>query len=645
MVKINSCIVISTLTFSLFFTSPPAISSTQVTLQKAFVENTNITDTIQSTKNEDKKTQETRKDTSAKSHASVTSALEQAQKAKERDEEREEEQDMLDKALDLLEVAEDYWEKGDVENTLNVLDKAYAVILDTNGDPEVARQKDDLRLLISRRILAAYSARQTVTNGKASEIPLIMNADIEKEIRSFQGLERDFFISSYQRSGMYRPIILRELRKAGIPEELSWLPLVESGFKILALSRARALGLWQFIPSTGYKFGLSRDEWIDERMDVEKSTEAAIAYLKELHSMFGDWLTVLAAYNCGEGRVLRVISRQHINYFDRFWDLYNQLPNETARYVPRFLATLQIIKNPGKYGMDLGTPIDKTVDYGIVKVNKCMKLQDIASKIECPEEILSLLNSELRYKITPDTEYSLRIPADYVAKFNLVAGDVPETEKPRFASDHMVFAKHRVKKGETVASIAKRYKVAPSTIASYNNVSSKRVLVAGQKLRVPVIQVTRIVKNKPDAKSNKTRSTLAEAKHVYKIKKGDTLLIIAKRFDIPAAQIKEINNLKSNSIRIGQVLKLSKSDTGILAEERIDQNKTGKVTKKQPITNKTFSAAEVEKKGTNRYIVTKGDNLHIIARKNNLNINKLLGLNNLSGNEKLTPGQILVLKK
>jgi membrane-bound lytic murein transglycosylase D len=138
---------------------------------------------------------------------------------------------------------------------------------------------------------------------------------------------------------------------------------------------------------------------------------------------------------------------------------------------------------------------------------------------------------------------------------------------------------------------------------------------------------------------------LTEAKHVYKIKRGDTLLIIAKRFDIPVAQVKEINNLKSNSIRIGQVLKLSKLDTGNLTEERIDQNKKArKETKKQHIANKTFSAAEVEKMGTNKYIVTKGDNLHIIARKNNLNINKLLELNNLSGDEKLTPGQILVLK-
>ena len=271
------------------------------------------------------------------------SAVKTAPVQTDKERETEEEQDLMEKALVLLEVADAFWVRGDVENTLNTLDKAYALVLDTNGDVDVARQKDDIRLLISKRILSVYSAKQTVTNGKASEIPLIINADVEKEIRSFQGHEREYFISSYQRSGRYRSIILKELKKAGIPEELFWLPLVESGFKIQALSRARALGLWQFIPSTGYKFGLSRDEWIDERMDVEKSTQAAIAYLKELHSMFGDWLTVLAAYNCGEGRVLRVISRQHINYFDRFWDLYNQLPRETARYVPRFLATLHII--------------------------------------------------------------------------------------------------------------------------------------------------------------------------------------------------------------------------------------------------------------------------------------------------------------
>ncbi|PKN70702.1 MAG: lytic transglycosylase [Deltaproteobacteria bacterium HGW-Deltaproteobacteria-12] len=570
MVKINNSATVGFFAAGLFFILP-ALCNAQIALDRLFTEKSIINSDNQAKKSEDKRISITKNKTDVKSENKMP--LTQTQK----DAQEEDEQDMMEKALDLLEVADNYWEKGDVENTLNILDKAYALILDTNGDPAVAREKDDLRLLISKRILAAYSSKQTVTNGIASEIPLIMNPDVEKEIRSFQGYERDFFISSYQRSGMYRPIMIRELKKAGIPEELSWLPLVESGFKILALSRARALGLWQFIPSTGYKFGLSRDEWIDERMDVEKSTEAAIAYLKELHGMFGDWLTVLAAYNCGEGRVLRVISRQHINYFDRFWDLYRQLPNETARYVPRFLATLHIIRDPKKYGMNLGADIEKPIAYEFVKVNKIMKLQDIAAKIEVPEETLNLLNSELRYRITPDKEYDLKVPVDYVSKFKLVVAEIPESEKPRLAAaagrGRMVLAKHRVKQGETIASIAKRYKISPSTIASYNNISTKKRLVVGQVLRVPVIQVTRIVKNKSDVKSSKNRSTLAEANQQYKVKKGDTLLNIAKRFDVSVPQLKKMNNLKSNSIRIGQVLKVTKADADNVSEGKSNSDK------------------------------------------------------------------------
>jgi len=161
-----------------------------------------------------------------------------------------------------------------------------------------------------------------------------MNDHVAREIRSLQTVERNFFIDSYYRSGMYRPHIVAQMKKAGLPEDLSWLPLIESGFKVKALSRARALGLWQFIASTGYRFDLRRDRWVDERMDLERSTDAAINYLTTLHDLFGDWTTVLAAYNCGEANVLRVIRQQHVNYLDNFWDLYTRLPAETARYVP-----------------------------------------------------------------------------------------------------------------------------------------------------------------------------------------------------------------------------------------------------------------------------------------------------------------------
>src|SRR5690606_4924809 len=148
------------------------------------------------------------------------------------------------------------------------------------------------------------------------------------EIASFTGREREFFLESYRRSGLYRPMIVEELRRAGMPEELSWLPLVESGFESRALSSARALGLWQVIPSTGHRYGLDRADWADDRMAPEKATRAAVGYLTDLHGLFGAWLTALAAYNRGETGVLRRIREQPVAYFDRFWDLYEQLPRE-----------------------------------------------------------------------------------------------------------------------------------------------------------------------------------------------------------------------------------------------------------------------------------------------------------------------------
>lgn len=264
-------------------------------------------------------------------------------------------QRMLDEALNFCEISQDFWQKGELENALDALDQAYALILevDTGDQPKLLQQKEDLRYLISRRILEIYASRNIVVTGQHNAIPIVINRHVQEEIDRFTvGHERDFFIQSYRRSGRYRPAIVSELRQAGLPEELSWLPLIESGFKVRALSRARALGLWQFIPSTGYKFGLSRDKYVDERLDPQKATLAAIAYMKELHQIFGDWTTVLAAYNCGEGRVLRVIREQNLQYLDNFWDLYERLPYETARYVPRFLATLHILENKEKYGME-----------------------------------------------------------------------------------------------------------------------------------------------------------------------------------------------------------------------------------------------------------------------------------------------------
>ncbi|MBN1613408.1 MAG: LysM peptidoglycan-binding domain-containing protein [Deltaproteobacteria bacterium] len=537
-------------------------------------------------------------------------------------------QDIMETALELLDESQNFWVKGDLEKALDLLDQAYSLILDTNGEPDISRQKDDLRLIIAKRILAIYTSMQSVTAGKRGEIPIVMNSAVEKEIRLFQTMERDFFIQSYQRSGLYRPTMLRELKSAGLPEELSWLPLVESGFKIQALSRARALGLWQFIPSTGYKYGLNRDEWVDERMDVEKSTKAAIGYMKELHNMFGDWLTVLAAYNCGEGRVLKEISRQHINYLDRFWDLYEKLPYETARYVPRFLATIHIIRDPEKYGFELDRNIEMSsgpLAYDVVKTSKTMRLAEIAQRIEAPEETLNILNAELRHKVTPNREYPLKVPPETVEKLVSVVDEIPEWQPPRPApTAKRMYTRHRVKRGETIASIARKYGTSSRNIRALNRSSLKRGLKAGQRLTVPV-RGSRLAKaNASSQWGTSNRGSYDTIK--YRVKKGDTLNLLAQRFDMTVADIKDLNRLKKNTIYTGQTLKVAR---------KTNDNKhrgTGK------------RAAQKQKAGESKnYRVKKGDTLYKIAMRNNIDVSRLMELNGLES-KIIKPGQIIVVE-
>jgi membrane-bound lytic murein transglycosylase D len=551
----------------------------------------------------------------------------------QKDQEGEKGSDIMEEALILLNESRAYWVKGDLENALDLLDQAYALLLDVNGDSDISRQKDDLRLLISKQLLAIYSSKHTTTSGKRSEIPYIINADIEKEIRLFQTIEKEFFVQSYRRSAFYRPIILRELKKAGLPEELSWLPLVESGFKAHALSSARALGLWQFIPSTGYKYGLSRDEWIDERLDLEKSTRAAIDYLKELHSMFGDWLTVLAAYNCGEGRVLKVISRQHINYFDRFWDLYHQLPYETARYVPRFLATLHIIRDPKKYGIDLSQGAEKQVSYlyETVKTNKSMRLQDIAVHLGISEEIVVSLNAELRQKITPDKEYGLKIPPGLAGKFTTIVDDIPKCEKPR-----QVFITYRAKRAESVVSIARRYRTSVSAIMDYNHISGRKKVKAGQRLIIPV-STSRYAKVKPTKRPDRNKIQASADNIVrYKVKKGDTLTSLARRHETTVDEIKRLNKFKKHTaLKPGQVIVLSRNEAK-QQNSNPDKSDPKKGSKKGKVS--TTNAA------SKTYTVRKGDSLEVIAKKNGVSLDKILEINNLGKDDNIHPGQVIVVK-
>ncbi|RLB84263.1 MAG: lytic transglycosylase [Deltaproteobacteria bacterium] len=514
-------------------------------------------------------------------------------------------QEKIDQALELCDYAQQMWEKGNIEEALTSLDSAYSNILeiDTEIFSELNQQKEDIRYLISKRILEIYASRQIVVNGQHNEIPITLNKHVQDEIKRLTGPERKFFTQSLERSEMFRPFILSELKKAGLPEEISWLPLIESGFKIRALSSARALGLWQFIPSTGYKFGLTRNYYIDERLDPQKSTIAAINYLKELHNLFGDWTTALAAYNCGEGRVLRTIRNQSINYLDNFWDLYQNLPRETARYVPRFLATLHIMNNLDKYNIKTGVPL-LPIAFKTYEIKKQIRLKDIAKKIGVKESVLKDLNPELRYGLLPSEPYQLKIPED---KSQIFLSTIDKIKI--FHSPPPMVVYHRVKRGDTLSGLAKRYKTSIRAISTANHIHKSHRIIAGKVLKIPSRR------NAANSHANVSQPGKHGQTLTYIVKSGDNLWNIARKFDTTTKNIMATNKLSSTALSIGQCL-------SITSEKQL----------------------KIAKQGTSTYKVRSGDSPFIIAKKYNMSLNRLLALNHLNKKSKIFPGQKLIIE-
>ena len=505
-------------------------------------------------------------------------------------------QQLLEDALDACTAAQTLWEEGKLEEALDTLDSAYGNItrVTVGDDPILLQQKNDLRFLISRRIVEIYASRQTAVDGNGRTIPLLDNTHVRNAIKVFQTKERKFFLESYRRSGWYRAMIVEELRKAGLPEDLSWLPLIESGFKLKALSRARALGPWQFIPSTGYRYGLSRDQWVDERMSPEKSTQAAIAYLTNLHNLFGDWTTALAGYNCGEANVLRAIRAQQINYLDDFWDLYERLPRETAGYVPRFIATLKIVSDPGAYGFELPEPYPPLA-FETVTINRAVKLAEIGKRIGVSEEDLKDLNPELRHASTPERSYDLQVPVGKGETVLAVIGEVPRWQPPK-----ATYVVHRVRSGETVSGIAKRYRTSIKAIARLNRMKRADRIWPGQRLKIPVRGSSGGYASKPPPLSFPKGTPVK-----YTVVRGDTLHRIARRFGTTVSEIKKASGLTSDRLEVGQSLTIASGPPA----------------------------------GATIYTVRKGDTLGEIADRHKMDLSKLLELNRLSKRSTIYPGQ------
>ncbi len=464
---------------------------------------------------------------------------------------------LLEEALLACQEAQKAIENEDTESALNKLDEGYKLILgaDTGTDQDLCQEKNDLRLLVAQKIQQLYVSHLKPVGHANGTIPLVENRWVEAEIRSFQTRERSYFLEAYKRSGLYRPMILEELKKGGLPELLSWVPVIESWFKPRALSSARALGMWQFMRSTGYRYGLKQDKYVDERMDPAKATAAAVRYLSELHDYFGDWTTALASYNCGEFRVQNVIRAQKINYLDNFWDLFNNLPYETARFVPRIIAVMLIIENPEKYGFSLPEP-DPPVAFETVDIAQPVKLASLASTIGVDAQALMFLNPELRHDSTPDYAYKLRVPAGFRDK---VLASLPAL--PRYVPPDSIYGWHSVRSGDTLGAIARRYKTTAAAIQRLNGIKNPRALRIGQKLKIP----GKGDPSEPEPGSSSASRPAARAAApdgtsiTYVVKSGDTLFTLARQFSTTIQRIKADNRLDGDDLNVGQKIVIRKS--------------------------------------------------------------------------------------
>lgn len=466
----------------------------------------------------------------------------QAQAAKEETTEKDA-ATLLEDAFAAYEEAQEALTREDMDGALAKLDEAYGFLvrMSVPADSPLLQEKQDLRLLIAQRIQKISVSRTTLASSVNGSIPLVENQWVLREIKSFQTVERRAFEESYRRSGLFRDMILEELRRERLPEQLAWIPLIESAFKPRALSRARALGMWQFIRSTGYRYGLKQDKYVDERMDPVKATRAAIQYMIELHDMFGDWTTAIAAYNCGEAAVQRVIRAQKVDYFDSFWDIFANLPFETARHVPRFIATLLIVGDPAKYGFQLPAP-DPPLQFETIKVNSAVKLATLSQSLGLDSALLVTLNSELRHDSTPNYPYDLRVPAGSGDECLACIASLPQYIPPDVVTD-----RYTVRSGDTLGAIARRYRTSVNAIKNLNGLRSN-LIRPRQVLRIPSRGgvETAPAAAAPAAKPGETVT------HVVRL--GDNLFQIAKTYGTTVEKIKAANNLASDIIAVGQKL-------------------------------------------------------------------------------------------
>ncbi|CAN5881324.1 lytic transglycosylase domain-containing protein [soil metagenome] len=394
----------------------------------------------------------------------------------------------------------------------------------------------------------------------AHDVDIPQNARVLSAVELLQGRLRDYVQESLIRGAKYLPMIQNVFRAEGLPLDLAFIPIIESGFKTNALSSASAKGPWQFMLPTAKDHGLKTDWFIDERSDFEKSTVAAAKHLTMLAKMFdNDWHLVLAAYNGGQGRVQRAMDRAGIQDFWRLTETQNFLPKETREYVPLILAAMVVGRNPAQYGFEVATT--EALSYEKVPVAKPVDLRRVAEWTGTSLDEIQALNPELRRGITPVryADYELKVPSGSAEQFRLRLASA--------SADELNSLKwHAVRKGETLATIARKLRVSTTELAAANNLTTRSRVLAGQSLIIPrlptTLLATRTDRAAPTVAASRpvsgtatmpeaARASTAAPPTYYRVKRGDTLFKIARAFDTTVEKIMSWNRLRGSAITPG----------------------------------------------------------------------------------------------
>jgi membrane-bound lytic murein transglycosylase D len=440
------------------------------------------------------------------------------------------------------------------------------------------------------------------------DIPMVLNDQVVRYVEYFSHPHKEFFAASLARSGRYVETFQDVFEQAGIPKDLVFMAHVESAFKTNAYSRAKAKGIFQFIAGTGRRYGLRIDSWVDERSDPQKSAHAAAAYLKDLYGMFGDWYLALAAYNAGEGKIQRSLAQTRKS---DFWSLAStrSLRAETRNYVPAILAATLIAKQPRKFGFDVEPESAFVSD--VVSIEGQTDLRILARIADIDPETLRQMNPQLRRGVTPPSgSIDVHVPKGFGAAVERAYAALP-------AADRLVLARHEVAKGESLSAIAHRYGVTSVAISNANRLGKNPTMRAGQELIIPAV-----IARAPDVDGTRLSGG------IYRVRKGDTLSSIARRYRTTPTRIAAASGIQVRSpLRVGQ---------------RLSIPGRGSHPRAAVATASADRAAPAARPVV--HTVRRGETLYRIADHYQVTVDQICALNRIAANGVLYPGTRLKIR-